>query len=1079
MSTADELRAQGVLVVDEVTVRRIVKTQLGLETAGLRVPHHHCFVAKKAILEKLHAVRENAAGMGETIVVVAADRAAVASGSADALRGLWRLVFHARVHEALDALDGLTVEACRERIEAIGQAEMDEVRAVLDQERLLLPPGDERAIYAELVALWSELRQFAPHAVEHTFPAVTDPSRIDRLITRDIDVAAILAASRPPNAPDLAVEAAPEPSASMSLSTRTRVDAESRSARSGASKARERGNLARAAILSCRAEDPASARIHLESLVERLGNALGLEASATRGWVDALLPLAEYAGAQDSLRFNTGTRLLADLQAACTVGEREVKVADFVTWLLSFGRRPLVRALPVTREVRMAKRIHKAASRVPACELAEASDRDTLAEVMRAIAARADENVRTSLRPKIDAALAEVGLEPHSLPERVAQKKLVDELLDRAVDVGRLSMGDLRDAISKNDLKMPDLTLGGLREGDQLLRVDRILERSLDGVYRSGELYLRALQKASSVLFGTFVGRLLTKFVLLPLLGAFAVVEGLQHMVGPLVKLFTGHMPQIATSATLYGGAAFLFLLIHVPVFRRGVTWVLVRVWRAVKRLLFDWPLALWRTPFVRRIRDSRIVRWLIRPAIPALIVVLVVEHKHRWWIAAGTLVVAASIANSRFGRLVEERTTDWAIQSSRQFMTRFIPGLVRYTLEFFGTLADLVDRGMYRIDELLRFRSGQSVIKVFIKGVLSALWFVVAYVLRLYVDLFIEPTTNPIKHFPVVTVAAKIIIPIIPSILSAVAGPTTKIFGPAIGNGFAAFTVLVLPGLAGFLVWELKENWKLYKATRAKTLGPLVIGQHGETMLGFLRPGFHSGTIPKHFMKLRRAAWRDDVAGIAKQHDGLHHVDVALERFVDRQLVSMLTEIESFRIKDVAVAGIEIGSNRVTITLACESLAAGPAVLRFEHQSGWIVAGIASPGWFAKLDAGQQRILEIALAGFYKLAAVSLVRQQIESAFRERDGTTPPYDISDVGLVVWPDARFDTELVYDLRATKLFPTVRNGSYDGVLTEVDLSGRHAIFAREPLYWSVWATTWQQIQRGEEPMRVIVGPSLLS
>ena len=40
--------------------------------------------------------------------------------------------------------------------------------------------------------------------------------------------------------------------------------------------------------------------------------------------------------------------------------------------------------------------------------------------------------------------------------------------------------------------------------------------------------------------------------------------------------------------------------------------------------------------------------------------------------------------------------------------------------------------------------------------------WFVIAYVLRLYVDLFVEPTTNPIKHFPVVTVAAKILIPFI-----------------------------------------------------------------------------------------------------------------------------------------------------------------------------------------------------------------------------------------------------------------------------------------------------------------------------
>ena len=32
------------------------------------------------------------------------------------------------------------------------------------------------------------------------------------------------------------------------------------------------------------------------------------------------------------------------------------------------------------------------------------------------------------------------------------------------------------------------------------------------------------------------------------------------------------------------------------------------------------------------------------------------------------------------------------------------------------------------------------------------------------------------------------------------------------------------------------------------------IIGHHGETMARLLRPGFHSGTLPKRFAKLRRA---------------------------------------------------------------------------------------------------------------------------------------------------------------------------------------------------------------------------------
>ena len=1085
-SPGAELAKLGVLLVDAATLRRIIKAALGHhEIAGLRVPHDHCFVAGKPDLERLRPLtRLPLDGLPERVIVVAADRTELGPGAADAWRRVWRLVFHARVHlafEELVARGELTIEASRERIEEIGQTEFDEARSVLHQEHLLVPPGDERAAYVELAALYLELRHFAPHAIEYTFPAMADRSRIDAAIARDIDAGALLAASRPPQAPDEAVhEAVPERSAPVSLSTAHRSDRIASSARKAANKARARGNLARAAILCARADDRAGARTNLELLVDRLGNVLGLPPTAAKaGWVDALLPVATFAGTQESLRFNVGTRLLADLQAACMHAEREVKVVDFVSWALSLGRRKVVRPLPATREVRMARRLHKASAKVPACELADPADRLRLADALHAITARADSNVRTSLRPSIEEALDAVGLEPRSLPERVAQKKLVDELLDRAVDVGRFTIGDLRDAISKNDLKLPDLSLDGLRSGDQLLRTDRVLQSSLDGVYRSGEAYLRLLQKLSSILFGTKLGRALTRFALLPLLGAFAVVEGLQHMVGPVTHAITGHEPQIATANTLYGGAAFLFLLLHVPPFRRAVGLAMHALWRLVRLILFDVPRALWRLPLVRRIIDSRFDRWLVRPTIPTVIVAFALADLGRWrWpITAATFVVAGLVSNSRIGRLIEERAIDWLILSSQQLTTRFLPGLVRYILEIFGQLVDLVDRGMYRVDELLRFRSGQSMVKLLIKGVLSAIWFIVAYVLRLYVDLFIEPTTNPIKHFPVVTVAAKIMIPFTPAILSGVAGPASQLLGPAFGSSFAAFTVIVLPGFAGFLVWELKENWKLYRATRGKTLGPLVIGHHGETMVGLLKPGFHSGTIPKLFTRLRRAAWRDDLRGIAKQHEGLHHVEVAIERFAGRELVSMLVEAASFRARDVALAGITIGSNRVQIALACPSLSATRAVLRFELQSGWIVGSMPEPGWTHALDADQQQIFEIALAGFYKLSGVGLVREQLEHALRDGEGPVPAYDIADEGLIVWPEPGFQVELVYDLHAKRLVPRVRGrGSYDGPL--YDLERRHARFGRVPLYWSVWATTWQRIQRAEAPMRVIVGPPLL-
>jgi hypothetical protein len=818
--------------------------------------------------------------------------------------------------------------------------------------------------------------------------------------------------------------------------------------------------------------------VQLELLVERLAKVLHRDApTLPAGWVDALMPVALFAGTQESLRFNVGTRLLADLQAGCTLAEREVKVVDFVSWGRSLGRRPIVRPLPATREVRMAKRLHKASARVPACELETAADRERLAEVLHAITAHADANVRASLRPKVEAALDAVGLEPHSLPERVAQKKLVDELLDRGVDVGRLTLGDLRDAISKNDLKLPDLTVEALRSGDQLLRADRVLEGSLDGVYRSGEIYLRFLQKLSSILFGTKVGRFATRFALLPLLGAFAVVEGLQHMIGPLAHKLTGHEPEIATPVTLYGTAAFLFLVLHVVLFRRAVVFVLRWVWRGVRLVLFDAPVALWRLPVVRRIVDSRFNRWVLRPVIPAMIVAFViVDHgRWRWPIAGASFVASALLFNSRFGRLVEERTADWVILSSQRLTTRFLPGLVRYVLDLFARLADLVDRAMYRVDELLRYRSGQSSVKLVLKGILSVFWSAIAYVLRLYVDLFIEPTTNPIKHFPVVTVAAKILIPFTPAILSGVAGPASKLLGSAMGNSFAAFTVIVLPGLAGFLVWELKENWKLYRASRSKVLERVAIGHHGETMVRLLRPGFHSGTIPKLFTKRRRAAWRHDHRGVARAKEGLHHVEEAVFLFATRRLANMLSEAEAFRATDVAITHVEIGANRIEIDVECPSVGTERASIRIELQAGWLLAGIARLGWITKLDEEQLRVLEVALAGFYKFAAVDLSREQLEQLLTAEGKPTPRYGIAEEGLLVWPGEGFETEVSYDLHSSRLRRRVR-GRYDGILPS--LRGSHAVFSREPVYWSMWSTAWQQVGRGATPMRVIIGPPLV-
>jgi len=95
---------------------------------------------------------------------------------------------------------------------------------------------------------------------------------------------------------------------------------------------------------------------------------------------------------------------------------------------------------------------------------------------------------------------------------------------------------------------------------DALLRIDRELARQIKGVYRRAESYLRLFQKISALLFATWLGRIITKYVLLPFGGAFMLVEFVKHMVeivmgwlrgGPIPA---GPLPEHRRAAAWFSG---------------------------------------------------------------------------------------------------------------------------------------------------------------------------------------------------------------------------------------------------------------------------------------------------------------------------------------------------------------------------------------------------------------------------------------------------------------------------------------------------------------------------------------------
>jgi hypothetical protein len=77
-----------------------------------------------------------------------------------------------------------------------------------------------------------------------------------------------------------------------------------------------------------------------------------------------------------------------------------------------------------------------------------------------------------------------------------------------------------------------------------------------------------------------------------------------------------------------------------------------------------------------------------------------------------------------------------------------------------------------------------------------------------------------------------------------------------------------------------------------------------------------------------------------------------------------------------------------------------------------------------------------------------------------------PPYDLADEGLVVWPDAAADSEVVYDLHDGPILqPRALQGPIPAGLPE--LSAERLLYSRVMIRWQDWVDAWEGEQAGKE------------
>jgi hypothetical protein len=367
--------------------------------------------------------------------------------------------------------------------------------------------------------------------------------------------------------------------------------------------------------------------------------------------------------------------------------------------------------------------------------------------------------------------------------------------------------------------------------------------------------------------------------------------------------------------------------------------------------------------------------------------------------------------------------------------------------------LFEAIDRGIYAVDEMLRFHEGQGRSAFVFKAVFGLFWFASTYLFRFAWTLLVEPQINPIKHFPVVTVSHKMLLPLIPSLAK-----QFRISEETMGT-----IVFGIPGIFGFLVWELKENWKLYRANASPTIRPAMVGSHGEKVRALLRPGFHSGVVPKTFAKLRKAVRAGDHAREAKHHHTLEHVAEAACRLMGREFLAFLARSKRWGARSINIDHPVMTPNRILIPIQIDGQVER-TVVALEECGGWVIAGIVREGPLAQLNGAARRAFEDSLAGLYKLAGVHAIREQSATVFGRQ---AYPFDATPEGLLIpMPDGSVQF-LSYD-----------NGP-ELVSNSERMPSNTVVFSDCPLTWTAWVERWEADAAGKPtPSPLIPGWTLL-
>ena len=236
---------------------------------------------------------------------------------------------------------------------------------------------------------------------------------------------------------------------------------------------------------------------------------------------------------------------------------------------------------------------------------------------------------------------------------------------------------------------------------------------------------------------------------------------------------------------------------------------------------------------------------------------------------------------------------------------------------------------------------------------------------------LLVEPQINPIKHFPVVTVSHKFILPDRVEDRSPAEPTPGRLAGHDPRRGPRSGWC---PASSGSWCGNSRRIGDSIVQTGRRNICSEPMGSHGETMLRLLRPGFHSGTLPKAFAAMRRAVQRgesSDGKRFRRSWATIRRVELDVQRFVERELLNLLTEMRFLEGAALGVQSARASTNRIDVALTCDMWPDRPTLWSWEYVSGKLVSRVSSAGWVDCLESDDRTIMGAAMSGLLQRTGV------------------------------------------------------------------------------------------------------------